>query len=317
MLVVLAPGQGAQSAGLLAPWLALPDARETVARWSVRTGLDLAALGTSASAEQVRDTAVAQPLLTAAALLSARAVLGDLVPDAVCGHSVGELPALAVAGVLDPDDAVLLAARRGAAMAAAAARRPTGMAALLGADLDTASRVAAASGLQVATVNAPGQVVLGGPVEALAALAAAPPQGLRVRALDVAGAFHTAAMAPATSALARALDPVAGRRARCGVVANADGEVLTDPRLLLARLVAQLTGPVRFDRCVDRLRELGVTAVVELAPGGTLAGIVKRSLPGVPVVAVRSPEDLPAARAMLEAVDAVDAVEAVDAGALR
>ena len=196
--LLLSPGQGSQSAGMLAPWLELPGAPETVQRWSERTGLDLVALGTSASADEVRPTEVAQPLLTAVALLSGRALLGataegEGVPDLVCGHSIGELSALALAGVLSDDDAVALAARRGALMAQAAAVRPTGMAAVLGGTVEPDDLRAA--GLELATVNVAGQVVVGGPVEALDAWTA--PAGARVRRLDVAGAFHTSAMAPA------------------------------------------------------------------------------------------------------------------------
>lgn len=288
---------------MLLPWLDLPGGREQLTGWSATTGLDLIALGTTASESDIRDTAVAQPLLTAAALLSAQALLHDgadsALPGVTCGHSVGELAALAVAGVLSADDAVVLAAARGAAMAEAAAQRPTGMAAVLGGSADDVAEAVQRHGLTVATVNVSGQVVVGGPVEALQALAAAPPAGARVRPLDVAGAFHTCAMqsaVPRLRALVEDLDPA---DARCPVVANADGQALTDGRALLDRLVAQLTGPVRFDQCLSTLGGLGVTAVVELAPGGTLSALAKRALPAVPVVALRSTDDLPAARALL------------------
>lgn len=283
---------------MLLPWLDLPGARARLAGWSDRTGLDLLALGTTGTAEQVRDTAVAQPLLTAAALLTADAVLGDAAPDAVCGHSVGELSALAVAGVLSADDAVALSAVRGAAMAQAAAARRTGMCAVLGGDADQVLDAVAAAGLTVATVNVAGQVVVGGPADDLAAFAAAPPAGARVRPLAVAGAFHTAAMAPARDALEQAVRELRPGAPRCAVVANADGAVVTDPAVLVARLVGQLTGPVRFDRCLTTLAGLGVTAAVELAPGGTLAALARRALPAAAVVAVRDSADLAAARAL-------------------
>ena len=290
MLVLLSPGQGSQSPGMLAPWLDLPQARERVARWSALTGLDLLRLGTEAGADEVRDTAVAQPLLAAAALLSTAALPAGTVPDLVCGHSIGELPALAVAGVLTDDEAVALAARRGAAMAAAAALRPTGMAAVLGGG-DEATVVAhlARFGVEVATVNVAGQVVAGGDVEALEALAADPPAGARVRPLQVAGAFHTAAMAPAREALEAAVAELTPRDARCGVVANADGAVLTDGAELLRRLPAQLTGPVRFDLCLGAL--ISARTLVELAPGGTLTALAKRALPGARTLALRTPDD--------------------------
>lgn len=299
MLVLLSPGQGSQSPGMLTPWLDLPGARDRVAAWSDRTGLDLLALGTTGTADEVRDTAVAQPLLTAAGLLSARAVLDGAVPDAVCGHSIGELSALAVAGVLGEDDAVALAATRGAAMAQAAAARPTGMSAVLGGDPAEVGAAVAAAGLQVATVNVTGQVVVGGDREALDALAATPPAGARVRPLEVAGAFHTEAMAPARDALQEAVAALTPGRPRCVVVANRDGAVVTDGQELLDRLVGQLTGPVRFDLCLTTLSDLGADAAVELAPGGTLVGMAKRALTGARLVALKGPDDVSAARELL------------------
>ena len=291
MLAFLAPGQGSQSPGLLVPWLDDPRAAADLAAWSEATGLDLVALGTAADADEIRDTAVAQPLLTATALVSWRAL--DQVPDVVCGHSVGELAALAVAGVLTPSEAVLLAAERGRAMAAAAAVAPTGMAATLGGDPAEIASAAGDLGLEVATVNVAGQTVWGGPVEALDAFAAAQPGGARVRRLETAGAFHTSAMAPAVprfAELVAALDP---SDPQCRVVANADGAVVESGRELVDRLVGQLTGPVRFDLCLAALGSLQPTAVVELAPGGTLAALAKRALPGVPLTALKAPADLP------------------------
>lgn len=305
VLALLAPGQGAQRPGMLQPWLGLPGARAALDEWSDAAGLDLVRLGTDGTADELRDTAVTQPLLTATALLSAGAVLEGAVPDVVCGHSVGELPALVVAGVLDAPTAVRLAAERGRAMASAASIRPTGMSALLGGDLSTVTVAAERAGLSVATVNGAGQTVVGGSVAGLAALAADPPAGARVRPLDVAGAFHTPAMLPAVGRLQTAVDGLQPRDAACDVVANADGEVVTSGTALTQRLVRQLIHAVRFDLCLGRLSDLGVTAVVELAPGGTLAGIVKRTLSGVPVVAVRSEDDLAAARALVAERDLV------------
>ncbi|MCU1589773.1 MAG: acyl transferase domain protein [Frankiales bacterium] len=299
MVALLSPGQGSQHAGMLTPWLALPAAVETVARWSEIADLDLAAAGTTWSDEVIRDTAVAQPLLTAAALLSARALLGDAMPDAVCGHSIGELPALAVAGVLTDDQAIALAARRGRAMSAATTLAATGMSAVLGGDADVVLAAAAQHGLQVATVNVTGQVVLGGPVAALDALAADPPAGARIRRLDVAGAFHTSAMAPAVAELTAALDALSPAPPRTTVIGNRDGAVVSDGREALQRLGEQLTHAVRFDLCLETLRGLGISGAIELAPGGTLTAVAKRALPGVELVALRTPDDLPAARALL------------------
>ncbi|MCW2679760.1 MAG: S-malonyltransferase [Frankiales bacterium] len=270
---------------MLTDWLALPGAADRLARWSELAGLDLVRLGTSAGAEELRPTQVAQPLLTAAALLSGRAVLAGAAPRAVCGHSVGELSALALAGVLTDDESMVLAAGRGRLMAWAAAARPTGLVAVLGASVDPQALLAA--GLELATVNAPGQVVLGGPMEALEAWT--PPPGVRVRRLDVAAAFHTSAMAPAVDGFARLVAELSPRDARCDVVANADGAVLRDGRTLLDRLVTQLTSPVRFDLCLGAFPPADT---VELAPAGVLAALLKRARPDLRVTALRSPDDL-------------------------
>lgn len=274
---------------MLTPWLDAPGARATVERWSERTGLDLTALGTTASADQVRATDVAQPLLTAVALLSGRALLDGGTPTAVCGHSIGELSALALAGVMSDDDAVALAAGRGALMAQAAAARPTTMAAVLGGSVDEDDL--AAAGLEIATINVPGQVVVGGPVDALQAWT--PPAGARVRPLDVAGAFHTSAMAPAVEGFRALVEQVDAADARCDVVANGDGAVLRDGRELMRRLVGQLTSPVRFDLCLRALAPQegqAATEAYELAPAGVLAGMAKRA--GIPVHTVTTPADL-------------------------
>jgi [acyl-carrier-protein] S-malonyltransferase len=276
---------------MLAPWLDVPGAGGHLATWSEAAGLDLLHLGTAAGADEIRDTAVAQPLLTATALLSWRAL--DLVPDVVCGHSIGELAALAVAGVLDATTAVRLAAERGRAMAVAAAARPTGMVAVLGGDADEVLAAAAAHGLEVATVNVAGQVVLGGAVEALDALAATPPASSRVRRLETAGAFHTSAMAGAVPRLSELVGELTPGEPQCAVVANADGAVCTSGRELLDRLVGQLTGPVRFDLCLQTLAGFTPSSVVELAPGGTLSAIAKRAFPGVAITPLKSAADLP------------------------
>jgi len=288
--VVLVPGQGSQSPGMLLPWLELPGAQDDLAAWSDAASLDLLHLGTVAGADEIRDTAVAQPLLTATALLSAKAL--TTTPDLVCGHSIGELGALVLAGVLTPVEAVTLAAERGRLMAKAAAERPTGMAATLGGDEEQARSLAVVYGLEIATVNVAGQTVYGGPVEALAAFAEASPGGARVRRLETAGAFHTSAMASAVPGFAELVAGLTARDATVPVVANADGATLTDGRVLLDRLVAQLTGPVRFDLCLATVAAAEPDSVIELAPGGTLAALVKRAVPGVAITALKTPADL-------------------------
>ncbi|ULR50350.1 ACP S-malonyltransferase [Streptomyces deccanensis] len=299
MLVLVAPGQGAQTPGFLTPWLDLPGAADRLGAWSDAIGLDLAHYGTEADADAIRDTAVAQPLLVAAGLLSA-AALGDVLPGAVAGHSVGEITAAAFAGVLDDTAALSLVRKRGLAMAEAAAITETGMSALLGGDPEVTIPHLRKLGLTPANVNGAGQIVAAGTLEQLAALEADKPEGVRrVVALKVAGAFHTHHMAPAVDSLAKAAEELAPGDPKLTYVSNKDGQAVATGAEVLSRLVGQVANPVRWDLCMETFKELGVTALVEVCPGGTLTGLAKRALPGVATVALKTPDDLDAARALI------------------
>ncbi|MFB7515276.1 ACP S-malonyltransferase [Streptomyces sp. NPDC056144] len=299
MLVLVAPGQGAQTPGFLTPWLDLPGAADRIAAWSDAIGLDLVHYGTKADADEIRDTAVAQPLLVAAGLLSA-AALGDVSPGAVAGHSVGEFTAAAFAGVLDDTAALRLVRTRGLAMAEAAAITPTGMSALLGGDPEVTVPHLEKLGLTAANVNGAGQIVAAGTLEQLAALEADKPEGVRrVVALKVAGAFHTHHMAPAVAKLQEAAAELSPAEPSVRYVSNKDGQVVADGADVLSRLVGQVANPVRWDLCMETFQELGATALIEVCPGGTLTGIAKRALPGVATVALKTPDDLDAARTLI------------------
>ncbi|KUO22466.1 ACP S-malonyltransferase [Streptomyces dysideae] len=299
MLVLVAPGQGAQTPGFLTPWLDLPGAADRVAAWSDVIGLDLAHYGTQADADAIRDTAVAQPLLVAAGLLSA-AALGDIVPGAVAGHSVGEITAAAFAGVLDDTAALTLVRKRGLAMAEAAAITETGMSALLGGDPEVTVPHLEKLGLTPANVNGAGQIVAAGTMEQLAALEADKPEGVRrVVALKVAGAFHTHHMAPAVDTLAKAAEALTPADPKVTYVSNKDGRTVGSGAEVLERLVGQVANPVRWDLCMETFQELGATALIEVCPGGTLTGIAKRALPGVKTLALKTPDDLDAARELI------------------
>lgn len=300
MLAVVCPGQGAQSPGMLAPWLELPGTAELLGRWSDAAGVDLVAHGTTSDAETIRDTAVAQPLLTASALATAAAVLDDGPgPDVLAGHSVGEFPAAALAGVLAADDAVRLVAVRGAAMARAAAATPTGMSAVLGGEPDEVLARLAELGLTPANVNGGGQVVAAGALDALATLADEPPARARVVALQVAGAFHTEHMRPAVAELESAASTVTPADPSVTLLSNADGAPVTSGAEAVRRLVAQVANPVRWDLVCEQLLALGVTGLLELAPGGVLTGLARRTLRGVATVALKTPADIDAARELI------------------
>jgi [acyl-carrier-protein] S-malonyltransferase len=305
MLVIAAPGQGAQTPGFLAPWLELPGFADRLEAWSELAGCDLIRSGTTAGADEIRDTAVAQPLLVAAAIAATvdQVITGahpvSRQSVAVAGHSVGELAAGALAEVITPEDAMRLVRVRAAAMAAAAAAEQTSMTAVLGGDEDEVLSAIEAHGLTPANVNGAGQIVAAGTMAQLAAFAADPPAGARLRPLSVAGAFHTHHMAPAVDALAaaaaelRAADPVRP------LLSNRDGAVVKSGPDWLDRIINQVSAPVRWDLCMQTMTNLGVTALIELPPAGTLAGLARRGLRGIQIVALKSPDDLGAARALL------------------
>ncbi|MEV1046852.1 ACP S-malonyltransferase [Streptomyces sp. NPDC049916] len=298
MLVLVAPGQGAQTPGFLTPWLDLPGAADRIAAWSEAIGLDLAHYGTNADADEIRDTAVAQPLLVAAGLLSASALGAS--PSVVAGHSVGEITAASIAGVFGEEAALRFVRTRGLGMAEAAAVTETGMAALLGGDPAVTVPHLEKLGLTPANVNGGGQIVAAGTAAQLAALEADKPEGVRrVVALKVAGAFHTHHMATAVDRLRGAVGDLTVADPSVTYVSNADGHTVATGTEVVARLVGQVANPVRWDLCMETFQSLGVTALVELSPGGTLTGLAKRALPGVKTLALKTPDDLDAARALI------------------
>ncbi|RDI53965.1 [acyl-carrier-protein] S-malonyltransferase [Nocardia mexicana] len=296
VIALYAPGQGSQTPGMLAPWLDLPGARDRLELWSKASGLDLVQLGTTATADDIKDTAVTQPLVVAAALLAFAEISENTVPadTIVAGHSVGEFAAAAVAGVISPDEAVTLAAIRGAEMAKACALEPTGMSAVLGGDEAAVLDRLAELDLIPANRNAAGQIVAAGRLDALAELAANPPEKARIRALPVAGAFHTAFMAPAQDAVTEAIAQITVSEPTRTLLSNYDGKPVTSGKDAIEKLAAQVTRPVRWDLCTETVRAAGVSGVAELPPAGTLVGIAKRELKGTPNLALKTPEDIPA-----------------------
>lgn len=304
MIVVVAPGQGSQSPGFLEPWIADPAHRAVLEQYSDAAGIDLVAHGTVSDADVIRDTAIAQPLIVAASLLSAHALLDgrrDRV-GAVAGHSVGEFTAAALAGVLAESDAIRLVRERGLAMAEAAALVPTGMSAVIGGDDAALGARLVELGLSAANMNGAGQTVVAGELPALAALAAEPIAGSRVIPLQVAGAFHTHYMAPAVERLRAAVSGVAVGEPSIPLHTNRDGSRVTTGGEFVDLLVGQVSSPVRWDLCMESFAAHGVTGIIELLPAGALVGLAKRALKGVPSVAVKTPDDLPAAIELLEAV---------------
>ncbi len=301
MIITVFPGQGSQTPGFLGPWLALDGARDLLAQYSADSGVDLVAAGTEWDADRIRDTQIAQPLIVAAGLLSYHALVeaSGATPAGVAGHSVGEIAALVAAGVLTDAEGMRLVGLRGRAMAEAAAAEQTGMSAILGGDRDAVLARLDELDLTPANHNGAGQIVAAGARGPLAELAAAPVAASRVIPLQVAGAFHTRYMAPAVETLRLAAADSEASDPSLTLWTNHDGSVVTNGRLALDLLVNQVASPVRWDLCMESFAEHGVTGIIELAPAGTLVGLAKRALRGVPTVAVKTPDDLAAAAALL------------------
>ncbi|MHB1173059.1 MAG: ACP S-malonyltransferase [Lacisediminihabitans sp.] len=302
MIVVVCPGQGSQIPGFLEPWLSESRFRDQLGAISDSVGIDLVRHGTVSDADTIRDTAVAQPLIVAAGLLTLSALLDgrqDRI-GGVAGHSVGELTAAAAAGILSETDAMTLVRERGAAMAEAARLVATGMSAVIGADEAELLERLAELGLEPANFNGGGQIVVAGELHMLEALRENPPAGARVIPLQVAGAFHTRYMGPAVDRLREVAAGLEKHDPSLTIWTNRDGSVVTSGSAFVELLVGQVSSPVRWDKIMDALAAAGVTGVIEVAPAGALVGLARRGLKGVPTVAIKTPDDLASAYDLID-----------------
>ena len=304
MIVVVCPGQGAQAPGMLTPWLEVPAFAASLGRQQEAAGLDLIAHGTVSDADTIRDTAVAQPLIvgTSVAALAALTEGKDLAEFGIAGtagHSVGEIAAAVAAGVFTAEQGIKFVKQRGDAMAKAAALEPTTMAAILGGDQAEVEAKLEALGLQPANYNGGGQIVAAGSTAGIAALQADPVAGTRVIPIAVAGAFHTRYMQPAVDSLAAYAGTLEVENPTIKLWTNAGGRQIESGNEFLSLLVNQVSSPVRWDLCMAAMVEAGVTAILELAPAGTLVGLAKRSMPGVETLALKTPDQLDAARELI------------------
>jgi [acyl-carrier-protein] S-malonyltransferase len=304
VIAIVCPGQGAQSPGFFAPWLELEDFRSTIEVLAEASGVDLIKHGTVSDADTIRDTAIAQPLIVAAGIASASALFsaGSDLKSAVAGfagHSVGEITAAAISGVLSNVDAMRFVTKRGSEMAAAAAIEPTSMAAVVGGSEDIVLVKLLELGLEPANFNGGGQIVAAGSQAAIEQLKTDAPDGSRVIALQVAGAFHTRFMQPAVSSLAAFANELTTNDPTSNLFTNNSGQVVTSGSDFLNLMVQQVSSPVRWDLCMAAMLESGITGLIELSPAGTLAGLAKRSMPGVECVAVKTPGNIDAALSLI------------------
>ena len=304
MIVVVCPGQGSQTPGFMLPWLDLPAFRTSIESMQAASSVDLVAHGTVSDADTIRDTAVAQPLIVSAGVATLAALFDQsgLVSEkisGVAGHSVGEITAAVASGVFTAEQGIKFVKERGDAMALAAGLEPTSMAAILGGDQTTVEARLAELGLEPANYNGGGQIVAAGSAAGIAELQAEGPAGSRVIPLQVAGAFHTRYMAPAVSTLAAYAAGLTVEDPITKLWTNAGGRSITSGPEFVELMVNQVKSPVRWDLCMEAMVQAGVTALIEVAPAGTLAGLAKRSMPGIETLAIKSPENLDAAIALI------------------
>jgi len=297
MIVIVCPGQGAQAPGFLSPWLELPSFRSSIERMQAASGIDLIKHGTESDADTIRDTAIAQPLIVGAGVASVAQLFADSGAESagiagVSGHSVGEITAAVISGVFTEEDGIKFVAERGREMAKAAAIEKTSMAAVLGGDQPEVEAKLASLELEPANYNGGGQIVAAGSSAAIAALQAEPLAGTRVIPLQVAGAFHTRFMKPAVDSLRAYANDLSVADPNINLWSNNGGRQITNGKEFVDLLVNQVSSPVRWDLCMQSMVQAGVTALIEVAPAGTLVGLAKRSMPGIETLAVKTPENI-------------------------
>lgn len=290
------PGQGSHRAGMASAWSEHPVAAPTFAEVATATGLDIVELADDPAA--CASTAVAQPALFAVSVVAWRALRdAGVEPALVAGHSLGEITAAVAAGCLSVADGARLVAERGRTMGQACARSPGSMAAVLGLDDEARDQLEERlpAGVAVANENAPGQVVISGPPEAVeSATGIARDLGARVRPLDVEGAFHSEAMAPAVRAVAATLRELEVADPAVPLVTGVSGRALGQGEDVAAALVDGLLHPVRWRAVQQTLVASGAGLILEAGPGGVLRGLARRTV-DVPALTVDTPAALDAA----------------------
>ena len=296
MLALVAPGQGSQSVGMLAPWVVDSKTKDLVQSWSKLVSVDLLKLGQFGTTDEIKSTDIAQLLIFITSILSSLDL--DLRNEkdssiVYAGHSVGEFAAYSLAGAFEVDQALRLVAKRGQAMLAATkVFSKTGMSAVLGGNKEEVVSYLSEFDLIPANINSNGQIIAAGTLENLDRLANTPLTGTRIRPLEVSAAFHTKFMEPAVSQFTEIFKVISVKSPRQIVLSNKNGERVSNSTDITENLIQQVISPVRWDLCQAKMRELGVTGMLELAPGGTLCGIAKKEIPNVETFAIKTPEDI-------------------------
>jgi [acyl-carrier-protein] S-malonyltransferase len=280
----------------LSPWLERDKFKLEIQKYSEILEMDLVHFGTVADADQIKDTRIAQPLIVAASMASYAVLVDSLQDDSlfsgVAGHSVGEIAAANIAGALGTEAALKFVRARGEQMALAASLENSSMAAVVGGEQNLVLEHLTKLGVDAANYNGKGQIVAAGSSPKIQELIANPPAGTRVVGLAVAGAFHTSFMETAKVALGSLAGSIRTENPKLLLWSNSDGSRVDSGDKFLELLINQVSKPVRWDLTMDSMASDGVSAVVELLPGGTLTGIAKRAMPGVATFALKSPEDI-------------------------
>ena len=304
MIALTCPGQGAQTPGFLGPWLEIESFKTEIDKYSLILDMDLIHFGTKSEADQIKDTRIAQPLIVAASMASHAVLIKALGEDAkiagVAGHSVGEIAAAKIAGVLDTEAALNFVKARGEQMAQAASLEESSMAAVVGGEQDSVLEHLSKLGLFAANYNGKGQIVAAGSSSKISELMETPPAGSRVVGLAVAGAFHTSFMETAKVTLTSLASSIRCENPKLLIWSNSDGSRVDSGDKFLELLINQVSKPVRWDKTMESMVSAGVSAAIELLPGGTLTGIAKRAMPSVNTFALKSPEDIEKAVAFVK-----------------
>jgi [acyl-carrier-protein] S-malonyltransferase len=281
---------------MLAPWVTDSQTKDLVQSWSKLVSVDLLKLGQFGTADEIKSTDIAQLLIFVTSILSSLDLdLRNEKDSSIiyAGHSVGEFAAYSLAGAFEVDQALRLVAKRGQAMLAATkVFSKTGMSAVLGGNKEEVVSYLSEFDLIPANINSNGQIIAAGTLENLDRLANTPLTGTRIRPLEVSAAFHTKFMEPAVSQFTEIFKVISVKSPRQIVLSNKNGERVSNSTDITENLIQQVISPVRWDLCQAKMGELGVTGMLELAPGGTLCGIAKKEIPNVETFAIKSPDDI-------------------------
>jgi len=301
LLAVVAPGQGSQQPAMFNSWIEIPENYQKLKEFSEISNLDLIYFGTKATKEEISNTEITQPLLTALSLISfANLNLDDKSSVIFAGHSVGEFSASTFSEFLTEEQAMRLVTLRGKLMNDATKEsEQTGMAAVLGGDKNIIIERLKEIQLYAANINSQGQIIASGKLSKINELIRNPIEKTKVIKLDVSGAFHTPYMQNAKDKFETEMKNQKFQDSNLKLLSNYDGKLISNSQDLKSKITNQLTNSVRWDLCQETMMNSEVTGLLEVAPGGVLSGIAKKAMNQVEVMAIKTPDDIESANAFI------------------